>query len=113
MVVLEPLTEDATPFETALRGELLKAMKLFPTAKESEVNKMLNASREVVHKFCTMFSTTLEVRALLLYECVFFYTSRNFSFVFENVCITKMLLLTSDFLTFLPFFFPSLRCCSG
>ena len=89
VVVLEPLAEDASPFETALRGELLKAMKLFPTAKESEVNKMLNASREVVHKFCAMFSTTLDVRALLLYECVFFYNSRNFSFVFENVCIAK------------------------
>lgn len=59
--MLEPLSEEATPFETALRGELLKAMKLFPTAKESEVNKMLNASRDVMHKFCNMFSTTLEV----------------------------------------------------
>lgn len=81
MVVLEPLTEDASPFETALRGELLKAMKLFPTAKESEVNKMLNASREVLHKFCTMFSTTLEVTFVVLF-CAF-------SFCYSSIFAAK------------------------
>jgi len=62
IVALESLGADATPFETALRAELYKNMKLFPTAKESEVNKMLNASKDVVHKFCNMFASTLEVR---------------------------------------------------
>lgn len=46
-------------------------MKLFPTAKENEVNKMLNASKDTVHKFCNMFSSTLEVMLLLLFVAYF------------------------------------------
>lgn len=64
IVALEPLGADATPFETALRAELYKNMKLFPTAKESEVNKMLNASKDVVHRFCNIFASTLEVNEI-------------------------------------------------
>lgn len=69
MIALEPLAAGATPFEVKLRADLLRVMKSYPGAKESEAHKMLNASNKTLHQFCDLYSRTIEVLYCILCVC--------------------------------------------
>lgn len=70
MVALEPLAPGCSAFEVKLRADLLKAMKSYPGAKESEAHKMINATNKTMHSFCNLYGKTIEVRLLQVLSAV-------------------------------------------